>query len=338
MFKKMSRLADRWSTVSPWTDVYGLCRSLLALGTIATLVSTPTNALFHPVVGRPSVPSCEGVSQLGLFCQFVGDDGFLTSYIGLAGAQWIAVILLIVVLIGWRPRYTGVIHWWIAFSLQANASMLDGGDSVTAVLILLLIPITLTDSRRWHWSVPSETSATSEGSASLRVSKEIQQMIAWSAFWAIRVQIAGIYFHSATDKFTVREWVSGTALYYWFTDPYFGVPGWLFPLIEPIVESSTLLPLLTWSVMLFELLLFAGLLASASHRKWLLATGVTFHAGISLFMGLISFMFAMWAALVLFLRAPDNSFALKEKVLMRWKTRGWNLTVRAQKHIPFFSG
>ena len=159
-------------------------------------------------------------------------------------------------------------------------------------------------------------------------------MVAWSTFWAIRLQVAGIYFHAATDKFTVEEWVNGTALYYWFTDPYFGVPDWLFPVVEPVIESSILLPVLTWSVMLFELLLFAGIVASARHRKWMLVKGMMFHAGISLFMGLISFMLAMWAALILYLRAPEKAFSLKSEVVESWQTDEHSLAVSIRKHIP----
>lgn len=304
----LQRLVARWTETSPWTDVYGLCRTLLAVGTLSTLIATPTDALFHPVVGRPRVPGCEGISSFGFFCQCSAEGG-LFPWIGLSGGKWIAILLLLVVASGWRPRFSGLIHWWMSFSLQVNASMLDGGDSVTAVLTLLLLPVTLTDARRWHWSPPR-----SSGADSISFWEEIRRIGAWSTFWIIRLQVAGIYFHSAVDKFTVEEWVNGTALYYWFTDPYFGIPGWLFPFVVPVIKSELLLPVATWSVMLFELLLFAGLIASPKHRRRLLIAGILFHAAIGLFMGLISFMFAMWAALILFLRPPSRRFRLGDRL------------------------
>src|SRR5690242_10304759 len=36
---------------SPWTNVYGLGRSLLAAGTLATLAASPSETLFRPAAG-----------------------------------------------------------------------------------------------------------------------------------------------------------------------------------------------------------------------------------------------------------------------------------------------
>ncbi|MFH6682314.1 hypothetical protein RI119_04800 [Bacillus amyloliquefaciens] len=69
----------------------------------------------------------------------------------------VCICILILVVIGWRPRLTGFFHWWISYSFQNSAVTLDGGDQVAAVFTLLLLPLTLTDPRKWHWS-PYEAS------------------------------------------------------------------------------------------------------------------------------------------------------------------------------------
>jgi antimicrobial peptide system SdpB family protein len=113
-----------------------------------TLIFNETGILFRPGSGMPNYPVCQGVGILGIFCNF-------NPYLEVA--RWISVIILLVVASGWRPRYTALFHWWISFSLQTSAITVDGGDQVTAVLTFLLLPIALTDKRKWHWqSVSAE--------------------------------------------------------------------------------------------------------------------------------------------------------------------------------------
>lgn len=61
------------------------------------------------------------------------------DYMYLNIIKWLAIVLLIIIASGWRPRFTGIIHWWICYSLQNSALTLDGGEQVSAVITLLLI-------------------------------------------------------------------------------------------------------------------------------------------------------------------------------------------------------
>jgi antimicrobial peptide system SdpB family protein len=124
----------------------------------------------------------------------------------------------------------------------------------------------------------------------------------------IRLQIAVIYLHAAVAKSAVPEWMNGTALYYWFTDPTFGAPSWLEPAVRILVTHGTALTLLTWSVVALEFSLFAGLFAKDRYLPILLVTGAFFHLGIALIHGLISFSIIMLGALILFLRPPNQEF------------------------------
>lgn len=125
-------------------------------------------------------------------------------------------------------------HWWLTFSLATSAVTIDGGDQVSVVLTLLLLPITLTDARKWHW----QTRSTHLG--------ESERLVALSALLAIRIQVAAIYFHAAIGKLRVEEWTDGTAVYYWFTNPDYGASPFVSQLLRPLLLHGTTIALMTW--------------------------------------------------------------------------------------------
>ena len=296
----------------PWTNVVGAARTLLALGTLTTLLFNPATHLFMPL-GR----SLHGIvdrlfpGKYGLFFLFGPED--------LEIARWIAIAVLVVVATGWRPRFTGLLHWWISVSWASSGILIDGGDQVTAVLTTLLLPITLTDGRRWHWSRhPVPTPATH--------ASEIARLVASSTFLVIRLQVAIIYFNAGVAKMFVTEWSNGTAMYYWLSSPLFGAPDWIRPFLDPVVQNPFTVTLFTWSVMLFEV----GLaMALVMNRRWwpaFLWTGLVFHLGIGIVHGLVSFGLAMTAALLLYLRPVDQEFSLRSTTAHRAfadRVRGW---------------
>ncbi len=300
MLEKLGRWGSRLASTSPWTNVYGLARSLLAAGTFGTLLFSSTDALFHPVLGLPPAPYCQSVAQISLFC--------LASE-HLEVARWLAVVILGLVISGWRPRWTALPHWWVAFSLQASIAIPDGGDAVNAILTLLILPVALTDGRRWHWNLPEGfgSSPATAWEASRRVTAHITLLF-------IRLQVAVIYFHAAVGKMAVPEWVDGTALYYWFTHPTFGTPDWIKPLMLTLVTTPLTLALMNWGAIVLELLLALGLVMPKRTWRYLFAAGISFHLIIAVLMGLISFGLAMFGALLLYLRPIDQPLTLPKAV------------------------
>jgi antimicrobial peptide system SdpB family protein len=222
----------------------------------------------------------------------------LSSAADLPAARWCAILILAAVVIGWRPRITGVLHWWVSLSFSLSCAIVDGGDQVATVLTTLLVPVTLTDPRKWHWSAPPAL----KGKAAA--------LVAGSAFTVIRLQVAAIYFHAAVGKIGVEEWANGTAVYYWFTHPVFGLNQSLLPLLLPVLVSPWGVVLFTWGAMLLEVVLFTGLVADRRWWPMLLWLGLAFHFGILIIHGLMSFFFAMAGALILYLRPRDRPFAL----------------------------
>lgn len=281
------------ATRNPFTNVYGLGRTLLALGTLLTMVFSDTNVLFRPALGIEQVPIINGFAgKISLFTLFAGN---------LSAGKAVAMLLLALVASGWKPRYTGLLHWWVSYSFMNSCVLVDGGDQVTAILTLLLVPVTLCDARTWHWGKALSYSTV----------QPYLNIIGNTTVALIRMQVAIIYLHAAVAKCSVPEWENGTALYYWFTDPMFGHPAWLNAVLDPLLDNPFSVTVFTWSIIVLEFLLFSGLLANRKVKPWLLGAGLIFHAGIAVIHGLTSFALAMSGALILFLRPAEQAFARK---------------------------
>jgi sporulation delaying protein B len=276
-----------------WTNVYGLSRTLLALSTAGTLLFNNSGTLFTPVSSPYPLPLCLGLARISLFCLFP------PGYLGIV--RFLAAFGLLIVASGWRPRWTGILHWWLSLSFALSAATPDGGDQLAADLALLLVPVTLTDRRRWHWDAPQVGNSGS-------VAYILKVLIAASALTVVRIQVAAVYFHAAIAKFRVEEWRDGTALYYWFTNPIVGAKGIVAQGVAFLAKSDTVIPLMTWGSIGIEVLLFMALLTPKKSWAPFLFLGVTFHLFIALFFGLTSFSMVMTGALLLYLRPPEKEF------------------------------
>ena len=306
MLTRLGIAAQRWSTTTPWTNVYGVARSLLALATAGTLAFSAPGTLFRPAAGLPPAPYCLGPGRISIFCLVPQDRLWL--------ARWLGVAILLVVASGWRPRFTALFHWWIAFSLFVSATIPDGGDQATSVLTLLMLPVALTDPRRWHWQALPEQTPTA--------TRHVLRLLALSALLVIRVQVAGIYLNSSIAKLAVTEWRDGTAVYYWISQPVFGAPGWLHGILLAVAATSLGVIAMTWGTLILEFTLGIAIVMPRRSWKYLLVAGILFHGSIALMMGLASFSIAMAGALILYLRPVDQSFNLNALAQMVHHWRG----------------
>ncbi len=279
----------------PWTNLYGLARTLIAGGMAGTLLFSGTDTLFRPVVGTGDHPVCQGVSAAGAFCLVPREQ--------LGWVQWAAVAVLLVVACGWRPRFTGLPHAYVAFSVYTGIAIGDGGDQIASVLALLLVLPTLGDRRRWHWQPPVEGDAERTGWV----------LAGAGALVMVRLQMSFLYFQAAVAKLPHTEWADGSAMYYWGHSLNFGAPGWLQPLVHPLVSSPLGTALLTWVPLAIEITLAVALLLPQRVRWGLLAAGLGFHASIAVLMGLWSFALAMWGG-VLLLCAPLGARLYRRQV------------------------
>ncbi|WP_328687672.1 hypothetical protein OHA74_55085 [Streptomyces phaeochromogenes] len=279
---------------SPWTNVYGLARTLLALGTLLTLAFSNSATLFRPVAFQGEHPTCRGVEAGGVFCLVPGD--------GLDATRWACVAVLLIVVSGWRPRLTALPHAYISFSVFTGIAIGDGGDQMTTVLVLLLTLPALGDSRRWHWSTTD--SATAHPRWLL--------LTGTSALVVARLQMSFVYFQACVSKLPHAEWADGTGMWYWGNSLGFRAPGWLHTLISPVLANPLGVAALTWTPLFIEISLAAALLVPQRVRYALLTAGVGFHLSIAVMMGLWSFALAMGAGLLLLCLPLGGQLRLRE--------------------------
>ena len=117
-------LENTLDSKNPWSNTYGLARTLIALGTLSSLLFNRADFLFRPAPGSEIVPVCRDYNSFGLFCLV---DNLQVAII-------IAIILLLIVASGYRPRIMGPIHWYITYSYTTSATLLDGGDHISTIL------------------------------------------------------------------------------------------------------------------------------------------------------------------------------------------------------------
>ncbi|MDK9867106.1 MULTISPECIES: sporulation-delaying protein SdpB family protein [Staphylococcus] len=261
------------------SNVYGLGRALIAFSTLLTLLLNPVHELFAPMSGIDRYPTGNGI--LSLF-NIVPPNYFYLSIV-----KWTFIVFLLLIIIGWRPRYTGIIHWYISYSFYTAASTLDGGDQVAVALTFLLIPITLVDGRKWHWSNSNFTN-------------NFSRVVAIVPYYMIRLQVSLIYLHSFLAKISREEWINGTAVYYYLHDPLFGLNDFFLSMLDPILKSW-LVVIPTWGTLIVQLLLFGALFAPKNHWKYYFIIGIFMHEIFALMLGLFSFSAAMAGALILYL-------------------------------------
>jgi antimicrobial peptide system SdpB family protein len=255
-------------------------RTLLASASGCLLAFSPDRALFPRTAGVTDGPVCDGIGRLSMWC-LAGSGG---------AGPWIcrivALAVLLLVALGYRPRWTCVPHWYVTFSLSAAIALPDAGEQVIRILTLLLIPICLADERRWQWSRP------------VRPLPAAWRGRAYAAQLFVRLLGVTIYAQASLSKLAVPEWRDGTAGYYWLVDVHYGSAFAIQPPLGTVLGSSVGVSIVTWGALAVELTLAVCLLGSARVRRagWALAVGM--HGSIALLMGFTTFamtMAGLWA-------------------------------------------
>lgn len=297
MLEKLGVFSVDWvKSNSPWTNVYGLARTIIALTLALTLSTNSVGILFHPAAGVPEYPQCENI-DISIFC-LVPSDYFYLNII-----KWVSVILLLIVASGWRPRITGIILAWIAYSFHNSAITVDGGEQVAMVISLLLVPLSLTDPRKWHWSsLPNDY---------YKNGNMFSILIAKVNVIFLRIQASIIYFHAFVGKLK-GEWLNGTAVYYFLNDSMLGALPILSKPLNAILTSN-LVVFVTWGTLVIEALLFIGIVLPKKYWKHLLFLGILLHSGIAIVIGLYSFSLTMIALLILYFRPSESEFQFINK-------------------------
>ncbi|WP_061918936.1 sporulation-delaying protein SdpB family protein [Streptomyces bungoensis] len=293
----------RHTITLPWSTGYGWARTLLALGTLGTLMCSDSATLFREVAGVGKYPLCQGVTGAGAWCLASPQDYDIV--------RWLCCLVLLLVASGWRPALTAIPHAYISFSVFTGIAIPDGGDQITWILSLLIALVAIGDKRKWHW----QTQQPPQSALSQR--RRYLALVGTSALVVARLQMSLVYFQACVAKLPHAEWADGTALYYWINNYDFGASGWLRPLLDAVARQPVGVAIMTWLPLVLELSLAAALLLPQKVRWMLLPAGILFHLGIAVVMGLWSFALAMWAGLLLLLAPlghdPDLAWLIRPR-------------------------
>lgn len=292
MINNIEERLRQWTTANfPFTNVLGLARSVGALGLLLTLLVNSTDTLFFTETdGRivnPLLQDSVKINQYNFF-MLIGKEHVFKM-------KLVAILVLVVVISGYWFKITAILHWWISISFVYFSSIIDGGDQIAAILTLMLIPVLLFDKRKNHW----EFEAPNAG---------VRNIIPIITITVIRLQVALIYFHASVGKYAVPEWTNGTAIYYWWNNTVFGMPLAFSAPVNSLLAMPLVVSVLTYSVLIFEIVVFLALTGSIRYRKNLFPFAILFHLLIILMHGIFSFFFAITMALILFLQPTNIPF------------------------------
>jgi len=286
------KISSHFFDTNPFTWVYGLSRTVLALCMLVILGFSDTTVLFDEMMYQSRIEE----QVLGAYNLF-----FLFGWEYITYTKIAAIVLLLVIASGWRPRYTGVLQWWITSSFFYSASIVEGGDQIATILTFLLIPVTVLDHRTWHWQKEDHYSPYTKFVGNLM-------------FALVAIQMSVLYLNAATDKiYAIEEWKVGSAFYYYVNDAFFSYPDWMDPLMADLLTNSFFVSSVSWGTIFLELVLCAILFSNAKNKRLLFPFAVAFHFAIVLFLGLVSFFFAMLGGLILYL-VPKDAIAPRFRV------------------------
>ncbi|MCA0970896.1 sporulation-delaying protein SdpB [Halobacillus litoralis] len=286
----MKHFQNQVKDMKLFNNSYAIARTILAISTFIT-IGFNSMAVLAPLESQASSEYL--VPSFFVLGEAIGMNPEIVRYL--------IILLMVPIMLGYYPRVSGVLHWYICYSIHTYAIVLDGGDQIVTTLTFLLIPLTLLDHRTNHWKPFKQ--------------KSFYRNLSFLAFtYVIKIQVMLIYLHAAIGRIKNDEWGEGTALYYFLTDPMLGIANYQEFFMVPILESG-LVVILTWSVTLFELLLASALFWKDRFKKYILVAGIVFHLGILLTIGIVTFSITMWAALLLYLYPVQEDIPLIRRKL-----------------------
>lgn len=185
-----------------------------------------------------------------------------------------AIVVTVMLLFGILPRLMMPIHWFVIWSFQdRNPFLGDGGDNIMRIVLLFLVLV----NTGAYFSIRVKR----QGQPALAVIHNIGVLL-------IIIQLCIVYISTGLYKVMGELWQNGTALYYILRVDEFSLPG----IAEFIYRNPYLVVFGTYATVLFEIF-FAPSLLNRWTRYLMIATGFSFHLGIAVIMGLVTFGWSM---------------------------------------------
>jgi antimicrobial peptide system SdpB family protein len=262
-----------------YSKKYAISRTLLSLSTFVTIAFNNEQRLFNiSYVQNPNIKTYT-ISKLSIFEILYPDNLFL--------ARIISCLILAFVIIGFLPRVTCFLQFWLSLSVYSSSYITEGGDQINMILSILIIPICLFDNRINHWNFY-------KNNENINVKSTV-----FFALNIIKLQVAILYFISGFGKLFNDQWREGSAMYYWIVNKEIGTNYYIEFIFSYIFSNRYILFFTTWFVMLFEISLSLIMLTNFN-KKYFFYSALIFHAMIFIFFGLFSFELSMSAALFIY--------------------------------------
>ncbi len=188
----------------------------------------------------------------------------------------------------------------------------DGGDNLTRLVLIYAVLCNLRGPGSDGWMTRAPAWA-----------RDLRAMLHNAGLVAIWVQVCIVYFVAGAAKMHGEAWRNGTALYYALSTDRFTVPG----LVDPLLSSPTALVLMAVVTVVFQVGFPFMVALNRRSRLVALVLAMSFHLGIAVVMGLVSFASFMVAADLTLLSDQEVSSA------DAWLRRRWHwLSTRFGNH------
>jgi len=255
-----------------------ICRTLLALNTLTTLVFNSNYVLFGHKISKGIL-----LEKYGIFFLFSNN---------LDVAKIISVIILIIIILGFYPKWTSILHFYISYSFIMACDVTYGADRIASNVTLFLIPLCFFDSRENQFKKKKDIN-------NLKNNK-----VYWFFYMAVMIQISLIYFQAFHKKIELLEWQNGTAVFYYVTHNEYGL-GVYNGVKDFLQRNYFLVYLLTWGALFIELMLALLILVKSklplTVLYLILFLGIFFHFVIMFVHGLFPFFLVMSGVLCFYI-------------------------------------
>ncbi|MDR6544088.1 antimicrobial peptide system SdpB family protein [Chryseobacterium rhizosphaerae] len=270
------------------TNVLQFARFFLAFSLFLTLICTPFKDLFPEFHIVKLKDNLRELSSLNYYLWFTN---IKIPYV-------ITLFILTLVILGVYPRFLSILHWWATYSTFYTMFIIEGGDQISVIITLLLVPICILDKRSFGWIKLSNPPC---------INKYLLYF-SYTTFIVIQIQLCMLYLNAGVAKLSVAEWVDGTAIYYWFNNNIFGAPEYIRFLLGSLFTNGITVSLIDWSVIILEIMLFVSFFLEQKFKYILFFLAFIFHFLIFLIHGLGTFWISMTGCLILFCFNPTISF------------------------------
>ncbi|MFE8605507.1 HTTM domain-containing protein [Archangium violaceum] len=192
----------------------------------------------------------------------------------------LGIVVAALWLLGWRTRFLTPLNYVFLWSLhQRFPGIWDGGDNI---IHLVLVYATFANVSAYFSMDASRRQARPEEPGPWA---PVSAMFHNTAMLAIAMQISLVYGLAGLYKVQGPVWQEGTALYYAFRGGQFVWPG----VTEWIYRDAFVVTALSYGTVAFQVAFPFLLFLNRYTRRVAVVLGFTFHLGIALFLGLITF-------------------------------------------------